>query len=42
MRVSSNFLKSIDEWRHHQHDTPSRTEAIRRLVDQALAAKPKR
>ena len=38
MRVSEDFLRSIDEWRRHQPDLPPRAEAIRRLVDQALKA----
>jgi hypothetical protein len=41
MRVTSNFLKSIDNWRKQQLDGPSRTEAIRRLVEHALAHPPK-
>ena len=47
MRVSQDFLRSIDEWRRHQQDLPSRAEAIRRLVEMGLEAgerkpKPKR
>ena len=30
-------LEKIDGWRRQQIDTPHRTEAIRRLVEQALA-----
>jgi hypothetical protein len=37
MRVSDEFLRSIDAWRRKQDDKPSRAEAIRRLVEQALA-----
>jgi hypothetical protein len=29
-------LKAIDEWRSRQEDLPSRSESIRRLVQQAL------
>src|ERR1700730_6086406 len=29
-------LKAIDAWRRKQEDIPSRSDAIRRLVDQAL------
>lgn len=36
MRVSADFLKSLDDWRRQQPDLPSRAEAIRRLVEQAL------
>lgn len=39
MRVSPQFLKSIDAWRRKQDDLPSRSEAIRRLVEQALKGK---
>ena len=31
-------LRAIDEWRRQQPDLPSRSEAIRRLVDIALQA----
>lgn len=31
-----NFLTQVDEWRRLEPDIPSRSEAIRRLVDQAL------
>lgn len=37
MRVSIDFLAKIDEWRRHQPDIPSRSEAIRRLVEKALS-----
>jgi len=42
MRVSSSFLKGIDEWRRKQKDLPSRAESIRRLVQQALDRHKKR
>jgi metal-responsive CopG/Arc/MetJ family transcriptional regulator len=32
----------IDNWAKQQDDKPSRSEAIRRLIEFALAAKPKR
>jgi len=36
-------LRAIDAWiADHPDPRPSRPEAIRRLVEQALAAKPKR
>jgi hypothetical protein len=37
-------LEAIDEWRRREPDLPSRSEAIRRLIDQALnaAGRPKR
>jgi hypothetical protein len=37
MRVSPSWLATIDEWRRAQPDIPSRAEAIRRLVEIALA-----
>jgi Arc/MetJ-type ribon-helix-helix transcriptional regulator len=43
MRVTEEFLRTIDEWRRKQPDLPSRAEAIRRLVGEALKrAKSKR
>jgi len=41
MRVASAFLAAIDEWRRKQPDLPSRAEAIRRLVEQALKSEPR-
>jgi hypothetical protein len=41
MRVSDAFLRAIDKWRAKQDDKPSRAEAIRRLVELGLKAKPK-
>lgn len=38
MRVSPEFLTRVDEWRRKQIDLPSRSEAIRRLVEKALEA----
>jgi len=37
-RVSKEFLAKLDEWRRAQPDIPTRTEALRRLVEQALSA----
>jgi hypothetical protein len=37
MRWHAPVLGKIDDWRHRQNDSPSRTEAIRRLVGLALA-----
>ena len=39
MRVSDDFLKTVDKWRAKQEDEPSRAEAIRRLVELGLRAK---
>jgi hypothetical protein len=41
MRVNDEFIRTIDGWRRKQPDLPSRTEAIRRLVEMALAASGK-
>lgn len=38
MRVSEEFLRAIDEWRRQQDDLPSRSEAIRRLIERGLGA----
>jgi hypothetical protein len=36
LRLSADLLSSIDAWRQGQSDTPSRSEAIRRLVIKGL------
>jgi hypothetical protein len=41
MRASAEFLAKLDDWRRKQQDLPSRAEAVRRLVEQALSAKPR-
>jgi hypothetical protein len=38
MRVSADFLRTIDDWRRKQPDLPSRTEAIRRLIERGVKA----
>jgi hypothetical protein len=40
MRVSEDFLRTVDDWRRGQTDLPSRAEAIRRMVE--LASKKKK
>jgi hypothetical protein len=42
MRWQQLELVKIDDWRRRQPDLPSRTEAIRRLVDIALVTEVKR
>lgn len=37
MRAETTWLKRVDDWRRKQADLPSRAEAIRRLVEAALA-----
>jgi hypothetical protein len=39
MRMDPGELAQVDEWRRKQPDIPSRAEAIRRLIQQALKAK---
>jgi metal-responsive CopG/Arc/MetJ family transcriptional regulator len=38
--MSRDDVGAIDDWRRRQADVPSRSEAIRRLVEQALASRP--
>lgn len=42
MRVSDVFLTTFDEWRRHRQDRPSRTEAVRRLIERGLDWRPHR
>ena len=37
MRVTATFLRTIDNWRRRQPETISRAEAIRQLVEKAIA-----
>ena len=37
IRLSKNLRASVDRWTRRQPDKPSRSEAIRRLVEHALA-----
>jgi metal-responsive CopG/Arc/MetJ family transcriptional regulator len=39
--MSSDEVAAIDEWRRKNADLPSRSEAIRRLVELGLKAKGK-
>lgn len=39
LRLSSELLARIDEWRRNQPDLPTRSEAIRRLVESGLIPK---
>jgi hypothetical protein len=38
VRLQPEPLASVDRWRRKQEDLPSRAEAIRRLVEQALSS----
>jgi hypothetical protein len=42
MRWQNAVIAEIDDWRRQQPDLPSRTEAIRRLVELGLKMKGKR
>jgi metal-responsive CopG/Arc/MetJ family transcriptional regulator len=42
MRLSSALKDEVDAWADKQPDAPSRSEALRRLVELALAVKGKR
>jgi hypothetical protein len=42
MRLSSDFLAMLDDWRAKQPGTPSRTAAIRDLVTRAIAGENKK
>jgi hypothetical protein len=40
LRLHEPLMASLDLWRARQNDTPSRPEAIRRLIDMSLARPP--
>jgi len=42
MRAPEDFLNNIDDWRREQPDLPSRSEAVRRLVETAAQQLPPR
>lgn len=37
MRIESELLERLDQWRQREDDTPSRAEAIRRLIEAGVA-----
>lgn len=37
MRIDSELLERLDQWRQNEDDSPSRAEAIRRLLEAGLA-----
>jgi len=41
LRIQPDIASRLDDWRRHQHDLPSRPEAVLRLMQQALPARPK-
>jgi hypothetical protein len=42
IRFHDDLLTKLDDYRRQQRNLPSRSEAVRRLVEQALTAKRKR
>jgi metal-responsive CopG/Arc/MetJ family transcriptional regulator len=34
--LNKEHISAIDEWRRHQQDLPSRSESIRRILDEHL------
>jgi hypothetical protein len=42
LRLYPELERRVDQWASNQPDNPGRPEAIRRLIEQALAAKSKR
>jgi metal-responsive CopG/Arc/MetJ family transcriptional regulator len=42
IRLSPELRAAIDAWAKKQEDKPGRSEAIRRLVEQALDKRPRR
>lgn len=40
MRFTNEQMAAIDDWRRQEPDLPSRSEAIRRLVEFAIAKAP--
>jgi Arc/MetJ-type ribon-helix-helix transcriptional regulator len=41
LRLTDEFLDKIDHWATQQEDQPSRSEAIRRLVERGLTINPR-
>jgi hypothetical protein len=42
IRLPAELAEQIDDWRREQPDLPSKTEAIRRLVELGLGASPRK
>ena len=42
VRLPPSQVAALDDWRRNESDLPTRPEAIRRILAQALAAKGKR
>jgi hypothetical protein len=40
MKVPEDLLVRVDDWRRQQPDLPNRSEAVRRLTEAGLTAKP--
>jgi hypothetical protein len=41
-RLPAEMIASVDAWAAHQSDKPSRSEALRRLIDLGMKAAPVR
>lgn len=41
LRIDPSFLKLLDDWRRQQTDLPSRSEAVRRLVEAGVGGADK-
>jgi len=39
MRTTPQFLRAVHKWRRQQDDKPTRSEAVRRMVEIGLKAK---
>lgn len=45
LKIEPDLIKAVDEWRRLEEDLPNRSEAVRRLLQQALQGakgKPKK
>lgn len=42
VRMTAEQIRALDNWRRNETDLPGRPEAIRRLVDEALATHSKK
>lgn len=40
VRLPTDFLRAVDQWRRRQDDIPNRSEALRRLAELGLKVKP--
>jgi len=38
LRLTAALKKQLDQWRRNQHDLPNRSEAVRRILEQAFGS----